>query len=270
MDNSTTSSLMGNSSDDPSEKWNVDQQMSNSDNLPPSAVQSGDGNEYNDNTVSGLGWSTPANSPTFSASNSSLGWNSSTTNSTNSYNASALLSNSTTNTTASNPSNLTSQLVSTSMSTTPSASSEPYNPSVMGHVEVNAAMWRQPGIIIGVTCSILGLLCIILGLAYRLHQQRRTRSPIRGLRVASGFDFNGGADDDDYGAYNVWNKPYPEIGSAAADKGEKAAFEYDGPLTVMGSLRHSTATMYSNADDEDARPHPSSPPPPIDEKGIAY
>ncbi|KAI9608318.1 hypothetical protein KEM48_003251 [Puccinia striiformis f. sp. tritici PST-130] len=52
-------------------------------------------------------------------------------------------------------------------------------------------------------------------------QQAKTRRPIRGLRVVSGFDFNGG-DEDDYGSFNVWD-PKPPLGSAAADKSESPA-----------------------------------------------
>lgn len=127
-------------------------------------------------------------------------------------------------------------------------------------------MWQQPGIIIGVACSALGFLCIALGLAYHIYHKRNTRRPIRGLRVVSGFDFNGGGEDD-YAAFNVWDKP--AVGSAAADKAEKGGFEYNGSLTPMSNLRHSTATVYSNADDDDETRRASTLPPSIDEKGIA-
>ncbi|EHS64718.1 uncharacterized protein PGTG_22436 [Puccinia graminis f. sp. tritici CRL 75-36-700-3] len=164
------------------------------------------------------------------------------------------------------PSNMNSSELAPSPLPSSSAIPEPLNPSVMGHVELNAGMWQQPGIIIGVACSALGFLCIIIGLAYHLYRRRATRRPIRGLRVVSGFDFNGGGEDD-YSTYNIWD-PSP-IGMEATDKGEKAGFEHEGSLTIMSSIRNSTATTYSNADD-DEQSYPSSTQSfPIHEKGIA-
>ncbi|KAH9467824.1 hypothetical protein MJO29_006230 [Puccinia striiformis f. sp. tritici] len=149
----------------------------------------------------------------------------------------------------------------------PSASPLPVNPSVMGEVQINAAVWQQPGFLIGVACAMLGFLCIIGGLVYHFHNKRKTRRPIRGLRVVSGFDFNGG-DEDDYGSFNVWD-PKPPLGSAAADKSEKSGFEYDGPLTVMSNLRNSTASCYSNADEDAEFRRASSQPPPRHDGGTA-
>ncbi|POV97212.1 hypothetical protein PSTT_15183 [Puccinia striiformis] len=102
---------------------------------------------------------------------------------------------------------------------------------------------------------------------YHFHNKRKTRRPIRGLRVVSGFDFNGG-DEDDYGSFNVWD-PKPPLGSAAADKSEKSGFEYDGPLTVMSNLRNSTASCYSNADEDAEFRRASSQPPPRHDGGTA-
>ncbi|KAA1073637.1 hypothetical protein PGT21_019445 [Puccinia graminis f. sp. tritici] len=62
---------------------------------------------------------------------------------------------------------------------------QPLNPSAMGQVELNASMWQQPGIIIGVGCPALKFLYYWAGISpLQAGRQCIDRSAVCGLSLA--------------------------------------------------------------------------------------
>lgn len=127
----------------------------------------------------------------------------------------------------------------------PSDGFDSQNPGVMGHLQLNTSVWKNTGFIIGIACSTVGLLCVVFGLAYSIYLRRKTRPSIHSLRVVSGYDFNGGSEDDHF-SYMTWNKATFEPINA-----EKNSSTCEKPRSTRSSHRNSAATVYSNADEEE-------------------